>query len=124
MSGGHWNYEDGRLIMLQDDLYGDITERLKEDVSYFSEYELSVLTMVSSTALRLMGLLRVHMHRLDYLYSGDDGFDTFEQRMREDILRENSYYMDIESELRELLQNRLKKFDKDKVTDNDDAPTN
>ena len=77
MSGGHFNYFHYKL--------GTFAEKLK-DIMEDEEYCLSpeIITEVKN-AINKSNELAVYARRIDWLISGDDGEETFLERLKEDL---------------------------------------
>jgi len=76
MSGGHFDYNQNRILYIIEDI-----ERLFEgDVRYSPE------TMVEfGEAIRALKIAHVYAQRIDWLVSGDDGEDTFHDRLKQEL---------------------------------------
>ena len=77
MSGGFWNYGQHQIDNIIEDL---------EDTFLHTEQELDAIT--ESNLVALIAELKkcsVHMQRLDWFLSGDDGQETYHKRLKEDL---------------------------------------
>lgn len=93
MSGGHFDYAQFRFNDISDELehlilsnndhtidkYGDRTGR------FYSEETIEKF----KTAVLLCRIAFTYAHRIDYLVSGDDGEDSFHERLDEDLDKVN-----------------------------------
>jgi len=81
MSGGHFDYKQYEIKRIAD----DIKEYLYENRSQLpdavvSRFERAIFTLNEAF---------VYAHRIDWLISGDDGDDTFPQRLDEELWKAN-----------------------------------
>jgi hypothetical protein len=78
MSGGHFDYNQNRILYIIE----DIESLFNGDVRYGPE------TMVEfGEAIRALKIAYVYAQRIDWLVSGDDGEDTFHERLKENLYR-------------------------------------
>ena len=84
MSGGYFEY---RQYHIQ-----DIIEKLEEtkvkienDEEYFRYKDKDLLLEDISNTIDYFDIAQVYLHRLDWLFSGDDGEDTYFKNLDEDI---------------------------------------
>jgi hypothetical protein len=78
MSGGHFDYEQYRIknqVEMVDQLIKEHGSSYREDT--LAEFEYAKLVLATSA---------IYLHRIDWLVSGDDGEDTFHQRLHEDLV--------------------------------------
>lgn len=80
MSGGHWDYVQYRLDNLIEEIYEDMESDYVKECGVQRELELTV---------HYLNLSRIYLNRLDWLISGDDGDETFNERLKSDL---NSYF--------------------------------
>ena len=77
MSGGHFNYDQYKIIEIADGV-----EFLIRNHSYgFSDETKAKF----SEAVRTLREAHVYAQRIDWLVSGDDGEETFHKRLKEDL---------------------------------------
>lgn len=77
MSGGHFDYSQYRL----EDIASEIDRYIKNN-----EYGYSLETLNEfKVAARKLREAAIYAQRIDWLLSGDDGEDTFHQRLIEDL---------------------------------------
>ena len=81
MSGGFFNYDQRYLKSLAEDLIFDFRERLKNQDIHLQE--VTILNCYASAVTNML-VAEMIINRLDYLYSGDDSFQTFGDRLLED----------------------------------------
>ena len=84
MSGGHFEYKQYHIQ--------DIIEKLEEtkvkienDEEYHQYDKKKELLQEISNGIDYLNLAQIYTQRLDWLFSGDDGEDSFFERLREDI---------------------------------------
>lgn len=80
MSGGHWDYVQYRLDNLIEEINEDMESDYVKECGVQRELELTV---------HYLNLSRIYLNRLDWLISGDDGDETFNERLKSDL---NSYF--------------------------------
>ena len=79
MSGGHFDYEQCRILNAADDL-----EELILNPPEWTNYRPE--TWVEFTkALYFLCKAAAYLQRVDWLLSGDDGEDRFHERLKEDL---------------------------------------
>jgi hypothetical protein len=92
MSGGYFNYNQYILI----DMINKLDERKKRIKDYGKDID--VLTIDKSTedliedAKVIAKLAQIFIHRVDWLLSGDDGPETFKERIKEDLSKAGFLY--------------------------------
>ena len=95
MSGGRFEYIQYRLDDVADDIQREIdrsgrkmtSEEQKEgyyDTDTYYEYPPEVIEKFKE-AVSIIRKARIYMHRVDWLLSGDDGDDTFLERLKKDL---------------------------------------
>ena len=74
---------------LEDELWRDEKhyERYPEDLKHY-EYPEEVIEQFKN-AVRALRIAEVYAHRVDYLLSGDDGEETFLNRLKSDLTKLN-----------------------------------
>lgn len=101
MSGGHWDYIQSRLTYVyediesliekngklkdKDDLHFDpeFYDKYPEELSYY-KYPDEVIAKFKE-AIPIIKQAQVYMQRIDWLLSGDDGEESFIERLKEDL---------------------------------------
>ena len=83
MSGGHFNYVQHQMMNAIEDL----KEVLSGDI-YLPEQRKAM-----QKGLLLLKIATVYINRIDYYVCGDDGDETFLERLKEDLkeLKQNEY---------------------------------
>lgn len=105
MSGGHWNYNQNRLTEVIEDVKGLVIrngrEKTKDELrnsgyydpeyyekwpeeKYHPEYLPEVIEEFKK-GIEIIAQAQIYMQRLDWLLSGDDGEETFLERLKEDL---------------------------------------
>ena len=80
MSGGHFD-NDQHIIF-------GILEVIEEEIQNNScGYSVNTLEEFKE-AVRALKKARIYVHRIDWLLSGDDGEETFHERLKEDLNHE------------------------------------
>jgi len=85
MSGGHFDYKQYHIGEIADAIEELIEDNLfKDEYGYCRNYSEKTLdTFVE--AVKALRIAEVYATRVDWLVSGDDGEDTFHQRLRADL---------------------------------------
>ena len=95
MSGGRFDYVQYRMDEVADDIQQEInnsgrklTDEEKEyyewDTDTHREYPPEVIEKFKE-AVEAIRKARIYMHRVDWLISGDDGNDSFLERLKDDL---------------------------------------
>ena len=85
MSGGAFEYKDYMLKEFADQIDQMVRDNGKEDEwGYVYDYSEEVLEKFR-IAVDLLKKASIYVHRVDWLISGDDGDDTFLERLKEDL---------------------------------------
>ena len=95
MSGGRFDYIQYRLDDVADNIQREIdrsgkkiTEKEQAEGYYFSdthyEYPEEVINKFKE-AISIIRKASIYMHRIDWLLSGDDGDETFLERLKDDL---------------------------------------
>jgi len=81
MSGGYFDYNQYRLQEMIDEL-----EKREERIRQLDEDAYDFLTedMIEDAKV-IAKLAQIFIHRVDWLLSGDDGPETFKERIKEDL---------------------------------------
>ena len=82
MSGGAFDYQDRRLDDIADTLRTKIA-KCRKGHEYYDFPERFLNEMIST--YRKTKELRVLLQRMDWVLSGDDGVETYFQRLNEDL---------------------------------------
>ncbi len=81
MSGGHFDYDQYRIARIADDVEQLIKNNGREPWCDFGPETMSKF----QEAVRLLRQAHIYAHRIDYLVSGDDGEDSFHERLADDL---------------------------------------
>jgi hypothetical protein len=87
MSGGHFDYNQHRIL----DIIDNIEHVLKNKRKYDKEWDMIENDYTEETfsefekAIEVLELAHIYAHRIDYLLSGDDGEESFHNRLSEDL---------------------------------------
>lgn len=81
MSGGHFGYEQFRLGDVALEIDKLIRHNDKRGADKFSDETIEEF----KNASMLVKLAQIYVHRIDWLVSGDDGEETFMERLGKDI---------------------------------------
>lgn len=80
MSGGHFDYRQHHII----DLISGIEEAIKRNVTDEWAFTAATLDEFRRAVMTLRAAL-VYTNRIDWLLSGDDGEDSFHERLAADL---------------------------------------
>ena len=81
MSGGHFNYDQFKISEIADEIERVIrNEAVNEERCYSKETIGEFLNGIS-----LLRIAHIYAHRIDWLLSGDDGEDTFHERLNKEL---------------------------------------
>lgn len=109
MSGGHWDYKQYFLTEVIEDISrlihrngqlkskDELKEESKWDIDYYEKYpEAKFHTEYSpeiinkfKKALKIVTQAQIYIQRIDYLLSGDDGEESFLERLKEELNEKN-----------------------------------
>jgi len=105
MSGGHFEYNQYKLDDIIDSIERELnsqgkkkhTDDLWASKEYYEQYpeEMIYHTYPQDVqdkfkeAIKYLKLARIYTHRIDWLLSGDDGEETFLERLKEDLNKPN-----------------------------------
>jgi hypothetical protein len=98
MSGGHFNYDQRRIDPIADDIQREIdnngrplTEQEKRDyywdddkATHHYEYPEEVIEEFKK-GVEYLRLAAIYAQRIDWLLSGDDGEESFLERLKEEL---------------------------------------
>jgi hypothetical protein len=97
MSGGHFNYDQRRIDPIADDIQREIddsgralTEEEKRDYywdekpTHHYEYPEEVIAEFKK-GVEYLRLASIYAQRIDWLLSGDDGEESFLERLKEEL---------------------------------------
>jgi hypothetical protein len=85
MSGGHFDYKQYQIEDIADEIEELIEDNLfKDEYGYCRNYSAETLDRFVE-AVKALRIAEVYATRVDWLVSGDDGEDTFHQRLRADL---------------------------------------
>jgi hypothetical protein len=85
MSGGHFDYKQYQIEDIADEIEELIEDNLfKDEYGYCRNYSEKTLDRFVE-AVKALRIAEVYATRVDWLVSGDDGEDTFHQRLRADL---------------------------------------
>jgi len=91
MSGGYFDYKQFNIEDIEDEM-----NEIKKNIDKVDEFGYSIGDTVGDkekfletieTALVHLRLARIYTQRIDWLISGDDGPETFYERLKEDLKR-------------------------------------
>jgi hypothetical protein len=89
MSGGHFNYDQYRLLGMADDIESIILNNDNEEKDQWGDrigrgYSPDVVERLKE-GVRILRQAYVYAHRIDWLLSGDDGEEWFIRRLNEEL---------------------------------------
>lgn len=80
MSGGHFNYDQYKIGYIADSVEQAIRDNDKDDYPYSEE-----IISKFKDGIKALRIAEVYAQRIDWLLSGDDGGDSFLERLGEDL---------------------------------------
>ena len=80
MSVGHFDYKQYALSNIKEDL-----DALLEEPFKIEDVPLDELQEYIYSTKQVVELARICVHRLDWFLSGDDSWDTYKRRLKEEI---------------------------------------
>ena len=93
MSGGHFDYSQYHMQTIAETIESEINksgkkkpkdERSGEDDLFYESFSEETLKEFHE-AVRLLKRAEVYAQRIDWFLSGDDGEETFHERLKEDL---------------------------------------
>ncbi len=89
MSGGHFDYQQYRLSDIADSIEGvieaNVTDGNPLDSNEWMQSYSAATIAEFKTAVDLLRRAQCYAQRIDWLVSGDDGENTFHERLKEDL---------------------------------------
>jgi hypothetical protein len=86
MSGGHYNYRQYEIQSIIESIQEIISEQSSETAYKYSDKTIEEFKVAIYTLKRAF----VYAHRIDWLASGDDGEESFHERLEEELIKVNS----------------------------------
>jgi len=85
MSGGHFNYSYATINYIADEIQVLIdTNNTLDEYGYSRGYSAETINEFKS-AIALLRKSAIYAQRIDWLVSGDDGEETFHERLKKDL---------------------------------------
>ena len=89
MSGGHFNYDQYRIAQIADEVEQLILTNDSEELDVYgarmgSHFKPETVHQFRR-GLTLLRMATIYAQRIDWLVSGDDGEDSFHQRLKSDL---------------------------------------
>uniref|UniRef100_A0A6C0JVK7 Uncharacterized protein n=1 Tax=viral metagenome TaxID=1070528 RepID=A0A6C0JVK7_9ZZZZ len=84
MSGGHFDYKQYAI----EDIIESIESIIQNNTNLSNDFEnrFSEKTIQEfKNAIKYLTLAKIYSHRIDWLISGDDGEETFHERLNEEL---------------------------------------
>ena len=89
MSGGHFDYDQYKILHMAEAIESIIHRNNSEEVDewgYKTSYDFSEETIAEfEKAVLYLNLAYIYAQRIDWLVSGDDGEETFHKRLTDDL---------------------------------------
>ena len=89
MSGGHFNYEQYKISQIADDIDQLVRDNNNQERNEFGDTKgnnFSAETIAEfKKGIEILKQAYVYAQRIDWLISGDDGEDTFHERLKHDL---------------------------------------
>lgn len=91
MSGGHFNYDQYKMEYIADSIQELIASNNDESLNEWGDrvgHGYSADTVAEfEKAVKYLRLAFIYAHRVDWLVSGDDGEESFHQRLKQELNR-------------------------------------
>ncbi len=85
MSGGHFDSKQHAIENIIEELREVISDNnIKDDYGYSNDYSDKTIAEFKK-GLEILKQAKVYTQRIDWLLSGDDGEDSFNERLKEDL---------------------------------------
>lgn len=89
MSGGHFDYNQHRITEIADEIQRLVDENNDQSLNEWGEpvglgFSADTIEQFEN-AVQVLQLAHVFAQRIDWLMSGDDGEETFHQRLEKDL---------------------------------------
>ena len=84
MSGGSFNYDQYKIQDVYEEIERILAEAVDDPDGYYGTMSDDVKEDMHSVMCTLMRC-KIHVDRLDYLIAGDDGEETYHERLAEDL---------------------------------------
>lgn len=89
MSGGHFNYDQYRIINIIEEIEGIIINNDSEELDDWGEtigrnYSSEIIEKFKE-GVKVLKIAHTYAQRIDWLLSGDDGEEAFLKRLENDI---------------------------------------
>lgn len=84
MSGGYFEYQQYHIQDIIDNLE-ETKVKIENDEEYYGYDRKQELLQEISNGLDYLNLAGIYTQRLDWLFSGDDGEDSFFRRLKEEL---------------------------------------
>lgn len=92
MSGGHYDYDQYKILNIKESIESAILHDNEETAEY--KYNFSEKTLEEfKTAIKILDKAFIYAQRIDWLLSGDDGENTFHERLKEELARMEKHYV-------------------------------
>ena len=86
MSGGRFDYAQYRLSEIVDSIEQEIRDNDKSEDDYSTPHNFKPGTLAEfQKGIDYLKKAQVYAQRIDWLVSGDDGEETFHERLKEDL---------------------------------------
>jgi len=89
MSGGHFDYEQYKISQIADDIDQLVRDNNNKELNEWGDTKgsnFSAETIAEfKKGIEILKQAYVYAQRIDWLMSGDDGEDTFHERLKDDL---------------------------------------
>lgn len=89
MSGGAFDYDQYKIAQIADYIEQEIRDNTKKPEYWYGEWNGQVYSDETvnefKKAVALLDIAEVYAQRVDWLISGDDGEESFHERLKEDL---------------------------------------
>jgi hypothetical protein len=87
MSGGHFDYKQHQINDIINDIEQVILNETNPDYDGYKHGFCEETLSAFEQAVRFLTLAHAYAHRIDWLLSGDDGEETFHERLTSDLIK-------------------------------------
>ena len=93
MSGGHFDYAQNRIYDIAESIQDELNKQGKinpdfHDLPFEEEFHFTHSTdvqQIMQDAIQALKIAKIYAQRIDWYLSGDDGEESFKQRLNEEL---------------------------------------
>lgn len=84
MSGGHFDYKQYAITDIIESIESIIQNNTNQSNDFENRFSEKTIQEFKN-AIKYLTLAKIYSHRIDWLISGDDGEETFHERLNEEL---------------------------------------